>query len=214
VQARRRLFDRRLSDYLAEKIETVLTDAGARGPILDVGCGEGFHLARLTLGPRAEGIGVDISTPAVDLAARTHPELTWIVANADRRLPLADETIGTILAITARVNIEEFARLVPRGACVLVATPGEDDLAELRELVLGEARKLTSSPNIETDSVRHFEVVAREHARSVIDADRETIDDLLVSTYRGQRDSQRVSDAEIAHLRITQSRDLLLLRRI
>ena len=35
----------------------------------------------------AAACGLDISTPAIDAAARTFPDASWIVANADRFLP-------------------------------------------------------------------------------------------------------------------------------
>jgi 23S rRNA (guanine745-N1)-methyltransferase len=60
---------------------------------IDLGCGSG-ELLGAPRGPRAvNGVGIDISTAAAEAAARRYPSLTWIVANADRRLPLLDAAL-------------------------------------------------------------------------------------------------------------------------
>src|ERR1700730_6415235 len=71
--------------------ETPLTDAiasllplGAGDALLDVGCGGGHLLAAIAARFGAAGYGLDISVPAIEAAARLHPELPWVVAKADR----------------------------------------------------------------------------------------------------------------------------------
>ena len=52
--------------------------------VVDLGCGSGDALAALT--KRAgTGVGIDLSTAAVERAARHFPDRTWVIANADRR---------------------------------------------------------------------------------------------------------------------------------
>src|SRR3954466_15612184 len=64
VMARRRFIE-------AGHEQALLSGAPASSPALDVGCGEGSHLAALEL---EEAHGVDISVPAIDLAAKTYPQ--------------------------------------------------------------------------------------------------------------------------------------------
>jgi 23S rRNA (guanine745-N1)-methyltransferase len=49
----------------------------------DAGCGDGFYLGTLTRLAGFDAHGVDISTPAVNAAARRYPGCEWIVANAE-----------------------------------------------------------------------------------------------------------------------------------
>jgi 23S rRNA (guanine745-N1)-methyltransferase len=104
--------------------------------VLDVGCGSGDALAAMT--ESRPGIGLDLSIPAIERAARRFPDRTWVVANADRRLPFLDRSIALAVSLHARRNPAEAARvLIPQGH-LLVAVPAADDLIELRELVQGE----------------------------------------------------------------------------
>lgn len=208
AKARRRFHDKGLGRRFLDDIARILADESARGPILDAGCGEGFHLAALCARFAAEGIGIDISTPSIELAARTYRAPVWVVANVDRRLPLADSSIGTLVSITSRVNGSEFARVVRGGGTLVVATPGPDDLTELRARVLGGSVALARTP----DKLDGFDLVRRDESREVIDADRETIADLLASTYRGQRRSQQEAAARLTTLAITQSRTIAVYR--
>jgi len=49
---------------------------------------------------------------AIEAAARRHPGLGWVVANADRSLPYADASFRAVLSVTARVNAVEVRRVL------------------------------------------------------------------------------------------------------
>jgi 23S rRNA (guanine745-N1)-methyltransferase len=102
------------------------------GPLLDVGCGEGFYLGTLAARFGREGYGVDISVPSMEAAARRYPGCTWVVANADRMLPFENGAFAAILSITARMNARESRRCLRPDGRLIVAVPGPDDLKELR----------------------------------------------------------------------------------
>src|SRR5258707_15412978 len=88
----------------------------ALGPteaVLDIGCGDGNHLAALSARFRCEGHGIDISVAAIDTAARQYPDLHWIVANADRVLPYAGGSFHLVTPITARGDPRECPPLRP-----------------------------------------------------------------------------------------------------
>jgi len=208
ARARRRLLDRGVGTALVDVIVRLCNELSATGPLLDAGCGEGTHLADLCSKLGTDGVGIDISSAAVELAARRHREQTWIVSNVDRRIPLADRSIGTILSITSRVNRDEFARIIRPGGLLFVVFPGPDDLAELREAVMGERPELERVPDIDHPNDPIFDPVRQEAYRETKNADTETLEDLLRSTYRGRRHSQSGAVSSIDRLTVTHSRTI------
>ncbi|MBI2214543.1 MAG: methyltransferase domain-containing protein [Acidobacteria bacterium] len=216
VAARRRMIDRGFAKGLASVIAATLgaQAIGAGCAILDAGCGEGFHLADACAQLGTDGCGIDISTPAIEIAAKRHRKLVWIVANADRAIPLANGSIDAVLSITARTNRDEFARIVKPGGFALVAVAAPDDLAELRHLVLGESLERDRVARVVEGLAPRFALVSRERCVETLELDRASLDDLLAATYRGQRNSQREALEGVERMTVTSSRELLLLRRI
>lgn len=215
--ARRRLFAAGRLDPLL----SALAEAAAALPlppapaILDVGCGEGTVLARLAaaLGSR-EAHGVDISTPAIDLAARAYPGATWIVANADRALPYAGGSFDLALSITARQRPAELRRLLALAGRLLVAVPGPDDLAELREAIGGERRALPGGDRIAESFAPAFALASRHSVSWTVPLDAASLADVLASSYRGARHAARARLGEAAPREVTMSREILTFRPI
>ena len=131
VAARRRLHDRGVTEPLLRGIAEIAKPF-PEDSVLDAGCGEGFYLGSLAGETGCEAYGVDISIPAVDAAARRYPGCEWIVANADRFIPWAEQSFSLVLSITARMNTAEFRRVLRNEGRLLVALPAPDDLVELR----------------------------------------------------------------------------------
>ncbi|MGK2856411.1 MAG: methyltransferase domain-containing protein [Thermoanaerobaculia bacterium] len=215
VAARRRLLNRGLGNGLASAIGTMLERRGFEegAVIVDSGCGEGFHLADACARLGAEGCGIDLSTPAIDLAAKRHRSLTWVVANADRAIPVANDSVDLVLSITARINRDEFARILKPEGLALVAVAAADDLAELRDAVLGESMEKDRAQSAIESLAPRFNLEERARHAETLDLDRAALDDLLSSTYRGQRRSQKHALAGVERMRVTSSRDLLVVRR-
>src|SRR5688572_12473339 len=80
--------------------------------VADLGCGGGDALAALASARPIRGVGVDLSTAAITHAVKQPGELTWVVANADRRLPLLDGSVHLLLSLHARRNPAECARVL------------------------------------------------------------------------------------------------------
>ena len=186
-----------------------LTPADA---VLEVGCGEGHYLAAIATRFGCEGHGVDISVAAIEAAARRHPRLQWVVANADRVLPYADASFRVLASITARRNALEFRRVVRPDGTLLVVVPASDDLIELREAALGEGRMRDRVDTAIAAFAPHFALERRERLRHVARADAAAIRDILTGTYRGLRTSQRARVASLHDLDVTLSREVLLFR--
>jgi 23S rRNA (guanine745-N1)-methyltransferase len=214
VEARRRFLDAgHDAVFLGALLEAIAALPLPPGPaVLDVGCGEGSHLAGVAERFGAEAHGLDLSVPAVDLAARRHPGATWIVANADRFLPYAPASFDLVTSLTARRNPSEFRRVLRPEGHLLVSVPGADDLAELREAVLGERVLRDRAERTVAELAGDFELREHRPVRAVERLGAAAIRDLLASTYRGARESQRSRVEELGEMDVTLSRDLLVFR--
>ena len=161
-----------------------LRGAGIASPALDAGCGEGSHLAAIN---PEEGHGIDLSVPAIDLAARTYPQHHWIVANADRFLPYAERSFATVMSITSRLNAEEFRRVVRDDGRLVVVLTAPDDLRELRTILHGQATERDRVERTTAMFAPHFTLSSHERLTTRAALDRDGIENVLASSYRGAR---------------------------
>jgi 23S rRNA (guanine745-N1)-methyltransferase len=184
------------------------------GPaVLDVGCGTGFHLALIASElAGCEAHGVDLSVPAIELAAKGHPEATFVVANADRSLPYAPGSFDLALSLTARRYGPELRRVLRETGALLVAVPGSDDLAELRAAVLGRPVLRDRAETTAEALAAEFSLAERTTVRWRADLDAAAVEDALAATYRGARSRERERAAALAGLKVTMSRELLAFR--
>jgi 23S rRNA (guanine745-N1)-methyltransferase len=198
-------------DSLIEKVGEL--DLPAHAVVVDLGSGSGEILGGLSNARSVSGVGIDLSAAAVDLAARRFPTLTWIVANADRRLPLQDESVDLVLSIQSRRNPAECARVLTAAGHLVVAVPAPDDLIELRALVQGQATERDRVETMLGEHLGHFDLMERFTIREQNRLEREALLNLLRSTYRGARfGSSAVVDA-IQPMAVTLSSDVCVLRR-
>lgn len=197
VAARRRLHGRGITEPLLAAIAELL-GASPDDTMLDAGCGEGFYLSNLALKAGCAASGIDISTAAVDAAARRYPECEWIAGNADRFLPWPGQSFSAVLSITGRRNPAEFRRVLRPGGRLLVAIPAPEDLIELR----GQGRDRV--PSTAQSLAPDFRLTGSGRASTTADVDAEAVDDVLHSIYRPLR--PRPAEA----MRLTFSLDLLL----
>lgn len=217
ILARRRIAEAGLDPPVAAEVLAVLAGLGVERPaVLDAGCGDGAFLEALSSGRQIDAHGVDISVPAIELAARRlpPPAAVWVVANADRRLPWADGSFDVVTSITARRNRAEFARVLRKGGLAIVAVPGEDDLVELREAVQGEGRRRDRSAAVIEELAPDLVLVSSRTIRARAHLDVAALRDLLVATYRGARSREQGRASTLGPLEVTSSRDLLVFRRV
>jgi 23S rRNA (guanine745-N1)-methyltransferase len=193
------LHDLGVTQPLLDAIEN-LASATHEDIVLDAGCGDGFYLGMLARKIGFDAHGVDISTAAIDAAARRYREGEWIVANADGFVPYADRSFSLILSITARMNSSEFRRVLQDDGRLLVAIPAPDDLSELR----GAGRDRVAR-TIAT-FVHDFNLIDQRRATTTADLDANAVKDVLHSIYRPMK--SKPAEA----MRVTFSLDLLLFR--
>jgi len=197
--ARRGLHERGVTAPLLQGVTEIL-NASQTDTVLDAGCGDGFYLGSLARQTGCIGHGVDISTPAIDAAARRYPECLWIVANADRFIPYADASFSVILSITGRMNAPEFRRVLRDDGRLLVALPAPEDLIELRGVDRDRVER-----TVETFAPG-FTLEEQRRATTTADLDAGAVHDVLLSIYRPKRAHP------VEAMRVTFSLDLLLFR--
>lgn len=214
VAARRRLQDSGFGGPLLDALLLAIAEIApppASG-VLDVGCGEGTFLAAVAARFGLEGHGVDISTNAIEAAAKRHAGLVWVVANADRGLPFADASFRLVLTIAGRRHPAEFVRVLGPEGRLLAAIPAEDDLVELREALHGNAIIVDRFGPLLKALEGTFRLEKRRVLRHTSRLPTASILDLLASTYRGGRDSQREAIAKLDAMDVTSSWTLATFR--
>ena len=212
VDARESLLAAGVGRTLIEAIATRVSalELGAAPVIVDLGCGSGDALDAVT--ETRTGIGIDLSTIAIDRAARRFPRRTWIVANADRRLPLLDHRVDLVMSINGRRNPTEAARILGTGGFHLVVVPAADDLIELRELVQGTRLERERAESVLDAHGPLFQVVERAVVREARELDRTALLNVLKGTYRGIRRGFADRVATLAGMQVTLASEILLLR--
>jgi 23S rRNA (guanine745-N1)-methyltransferase len=133
VRARREVFDAGLYSPVIDVVAGRVAEAGP-AVVLDAGCGEGSYLARAAALSGAEAHGIDISKPAVRLAARRHRTHRYAVASSFR-LPFADTSFAALMNVFSPRPFDEMLRVLAPGGIAVVATPGAGHLAQLKALI-------------------------------------------------------------------------------
>lgn len=105
---------------------------GAEGLIVDVGAGTGYHLAgMLDAAPASFGLALDASKPSIRRAARAHPRMDAVVADAWQPLPILDDSVRVVANVFAPRAGAEFARVLRPDGVLAVVTPQPGHLGEL-----------------------------------------------------------------------------------
>ena len=138
VQSRRAFLDGGFYAPIAEALCDLAKDH--TGPILDVGCGEGYYSSRLQEALKTELVGLDISKEAVRFAAARYKNAQWLCASA-ARLPVPDQSVGLVTSLFALTIPEEFYRVLrPDGAYIQVLA-AEDHLMGLKSIIYPELKR-------------------------------------------------------------------------
>jgi len=109
--------------------------------VLDAGCGEGYYLQRLQHALKSSGrfsalnlIGMDISRPAIQQAARRSREISWIVGN-NSQPPIVSESVDCVVCVFGFHSFAGFTQVLKSAGTVVLVEPGEDHLKQLREII-------------------------------------------------------------------------------
>jgi len=216
VLARYRWLQRGHAAGLISALKSLIPDSSPLGSemrILDLGCGDGSFGPSLFQDHAKNYCGIDLSKPAIKLAAKRWPEATWVLANADRGLPLADASVDCLMSLFGRRPVAEISRVMSPGGCCIVAVPGEDDLIELREQVQKEGRRRSRvDAIIDEMNGNGLTCIEQKQWQTQIEIGPEEISDALAMTYRAGRRSEQSLVASIDATKVTLAADLMQFR--
>ena len=151
---------------------------GHSGPILDVGCGEGYYAVRVAEFLGAELTGLDISKEAVRCAAAKYKGHRWICGTA-AHLPIADKSVGVLMSMFALTMPQEFRRVLKKDGIFIQVLAAQDHLLGLKSIIYPEIllKEKDSVPELEG-----FRLVSSTPVRFEFTAQGERIADLLSMT--------------------------------
>ena len=117
---------------IAELIASGLPDTAPLS-IVDSGCGTGYYLqSALDARPGATALALDVSAAAVAISVAA-TGASGVVADVWRPLPIRTGIADAVLCVFAPRNSAEFARVLSPGGRLLVITPRQNHLMELRD---------------------------------------------------------------------------------
>ena len=137
VLSRRAFLDAGFYAPIARTLCETALELGAAGPVLDVGCGEGYYSSQLAKALGAELTGLDVSKEAVRCAAGKYKDALWLCGTA-AHLPVADHSAGLMTSLFALTMPEEFRRVLSPEGYYFQVLAAEDHLMGLKSIIYPE----------------------------------------------------------------------------
>ena len=173
------------------------TAEGCQGPILDVGCGEGYYSTRLAKALGAELVGLDISKEAVRYAAGRYKDATWLCASA-ARLPVEDKSVGVLTSLFALTLPEEYHRVLRSDGIFVQVLAAEDHLLGLKGIIYDT---LLHKEKDSVPSLPGFSLVESRPVRFTFTVEGQQVQNLLSMTphvYRISKEgAERLAKTEV-----------------
>ncbi|WP_018932167.1 putative RNA methyltransferase [Gracilibacillus lacisalsi] len=160
-EARYQVIQSGMYDLLHQKITEIIKGLDYQvANILDLGCGEGSHLQKITqqLDITFVGIGMDIAKDGIITAAKYHQGLIWTVADLAQS-PYPSSQFDILLNILTPANYQEFKRLLHTDGRLIKVIPRSGYLQEIREQVMGEKQQTYVNDEIMAHFKKHFDNV-------------------------------------------------------
>lgn len=175
VLSRRSFLEGGFYEPIAAALCDTAKELKAQGPILDVGCGEGYYCTRLAAALDAELAGLDISKEAVRCAAAKYKGHQWICGTA-AHLPVKDGSVGTLTSLFALTLPEEFYRVLASDGLYFQVLAAQDHLLGLKSIIYPELKlkekdsvpELPGFARIKTVPVRFTFTVEGEQVQNLL----------------------------------------------
>lgn len=197
VLARRSFLDAGFYAPIANALCSLAVDSGCAGPILDVGCGEGYYSTRLASAMGVELVGLDISKEAVRCAAGRYKNSLWLCSTA-AHLPVADKSVGLVTSLFALTVPEEFRRVLIPGGSFIQVLAEEDHLLGLKSVIYPE---LTHKPKETSPEVLGFRLEKSIPVKFTFTVEGDQVQNLLCMTphvYRISREgAERLQSTQV-----------------
>lgn len=178
VMARREFLQAGHYQPLREAVLKLLAPLQAQS-ILDLGCGEGYYTDVFTQ-VASEVVGLDIARPAIRLAAKRYPNITWLVGSG-ALLPLANASIDVVSNMFTQLHIDEMQRVLTPTGYVLVVTPAPDHLWSIRQQLFEEVRAHDPEKFLAGFETL-FELQSQQQVRFPLNLNQQSLQQLLVMT--------------------------------
>jgi 23S rRNA (guanine745-N1)-methyltransferase len=147
--------------------------------LVDIGCGEGWYTTALAT-VAADTAGIDIARTAIQLAAKRHRGITWLVASG-AQLPVADASVDVVTSIFTQLHAAQIHRALAPAGHVLVVTPAADHLLSVRAALFEEVRDYAADKFL-AELAPQFELQTRHEVRFDLALDRIALGQLLTMT--------------------------------
>ena len=134
VLARRSFLEAGFYAPIAQALIQTARRYGCSGPILDVGCGEGYYSSRLAAALGAQLVGLDISKEAVRCAAAKYKDARWLCATASA-LPVEPSSAGLVTSLFALTAAAEFHRVLRSDGLYFQVLAAQDHLLGLKSVM-------------------------------------------------------------------------------
>tara|TARA_B100002019_G_scaffold289949_1_gene306630 strand:- start:1684 stop:2514 length:831 start_codon:yes stop_codon:yes gene_type:complete len=206
VQARREYLNKGYYQPLAQALADTVLAMGSQA-LLDAGCGEGYYLRYLVEQAEQQGTelsvaALDISKWAVQTAAKQDKRLSWMVAS-NNAIPLADNSVDTILCVFGFPVEAEFKRVLKPGSRLIMVDPAENHLKELKTIIYPELKSKSDRLPINDSD---FELSSEQHVNFQVELNNnESIKKLLTMTphlYRASKEGRERAE-KLQNLTIT-----------
>ena len=122
---------------IVEAVRDAALRHSAGGPVLDVGCGEGYYAVQVADALGAELTGLDISKEAVRCAAAKYKGPNWVCGTA-AHLPVGDESVGVLMSMFALTMPGEFRRVLRADGIFIQVLAAQDHLMGLKTIIYPE----------------------------------------------------------------------------
>lgn len=199
VQARRKYLEEGHYLPLARALADIVLEQGDQ-TLLDAGCGEGYYLRYLV--EQAEQKGTELSVAALDIskwavqaAAKQDKRLSWIVAS-NNAIPLADNSVDTILCVFGFPVEAEFKRVLKPGGRLIMVDPAVNHLTELKSIIYSELKSKSETLPITGSD---YELVSEQRVNFQFDLNsNDAIRDLLTMTphlYRASKEGRERAES-------------------
>lgn len=206
VLARRSFLEQGFYRPIVDALVSTAKELGCKGPVLDVGCGEGYYSSRLADALRSQLLGLDISKEAVRCAAASYKNATWVCATASK-LPVQDHSVGLLTSLFALTIPGEFHRVLAKDGYYFQVLAAQDHLMALKKIIYPEIllREKDSVPVLPG-----FSLVKSMPIRFAFTAEGEAVQQLLSMTPHVYRISKAGAQALAETQTLTDTASCLL----
>lgn len=181
--------------------------------ILDAGVGTGYYINKISsirTNKKDTLLGIDISKSAVKIAAKHNKSVECVVGSVFD-LPYKDNSIDVITCIFSPYAMDEYERILKDTGILIIASPKESHLIELRKLLYKDVREVENSMPIKNFSILKKEEVTYSFELS----SKQDISNILTMTpyvYRAPKESvEKVR--QLDRLALTASFDITVLKK-